>query len=290
MIAKALSADARVLILDEPTSSLTLHEANNLFGVLRQLRASGVTIVFVSHKLEEVLDIADRVSVLRDGRLVDTHPATGLSKDQIVTMMLGREARTAWLGTLDIDRSRVVIEARGITQPDRFDGLDFDLHAGEILGFYGLVGSGRTELAQILIGEDRDFDGEILVEGCSGADPGHGRGTQALPAGIRVREPQGEGSDPRRQHRDEHRDHRLGPDLAPGDRDRSWQGEEPWAASTWRPSKCAPPAWISRSGGCRVATSRRSASRSGSPPAATRSSSTSRRSAWTWEPRRRSTA
>jgi ribose transport system ATP-binding protein len=165
MIAKALSADARVLILDEPTSSLTLHEANNLFGVLRQLRETGVTIVFVSHKLEEVLDIADRVSVLRDGRFVGTRPAADLTKDAIIAMMLGRESREAWLGTLDVDASRVVVEARGIAQPGRFDGLDFKLHAGEILGFYGLVGSGRTELAQILIGEDPAFDGEVLVNG-----------------------------------------------------------------------------------------------------------------------------
>jgi ribose transport system ATP-binding protein len=165
MIAKALSSQARVLILDEPTSSLTLHEANNLFGVLRQLRDAGVTVVFVSHKLEEVLDIADRVSVLRDGHFVGTNPTTALTKDSIVTMMLGRDARDVWLGTLDIDPSRVVLEARGIRQPGRFDGLDFQLHAGEILGFYGLVGSGRTELAQILIGEDQDFDGEVRIEG-----------------------------------------------------------------------------------------------------------------------------
>ena len=165
MIAKALSGDARVLILDEPTSSLTLHEANNLFGVLRGLRERGVAIVFVSHKLEEVLDIADRVSVLRDGRFVGTKPTGELTKDAIVTMMLGRSAVNRSLGTLDIHQDQVVLEARGISQPDRFDGLDFQLHAGEILGFYGLVGSGRTELAQILIGEDRDFDGEVRIRG-----------------------------------------------------------------------------------------------------------------------------
>ncbi len=165
MIAKALSSDAKILILDEPTSSLTLHEANNLFGVLRGLRDRGVAIIFVSHKLEEVLDIADRVSVLRDGRFVGTLPAAELTKAAIVTMMLGRSAVTESLGSLDIDYGTVVLEARGITAPDTFDGLDFKLHAGEILGFYGLVGSGRTELAQILIGEDRAFSGEVLVRG-----------------------------------------------------------------------------------------------------------------------------
>ena len=165
MIAKALSSDAKVLILDEPTSSLTLHEANNLFGVLQGLRERGVAIIFVSHKLEEVLAIADRVSVLRDGRFVGSHPSAGLTKDTIVTMMLGRSAVTESLGSLDIDYGTVVLEARGIAAPDTFDGLDFKLHAGEILGFYGLVGSGRTELAQILIGEDRVFSGEVLVGG-----------------------------------------------------------------------------------------------------------------------------
>lgn len=165
MIAKALSSDAKILILDEPTSSLTLHEANNLFGVLRGLRERGVAIIFVSHKLEEVLAVADRVSVLRDGQFVGTLPAAELTKDAIVTMMLGRSAVTESLGSLNIDYSTVVLEARGITAPDTFDGLDFKLHAGEILGFYGLVGSGRTELAQILIGEDRAFSGEVLVRG-----------------------------------------------------------------------------------------------------------------------------
>jgi ribose transport system ATP-binding protein len=165
MIAKALSAQARYLILDEPTSSLTLHEAEHLFGVLRQLRADGVTIIFVSHKLEEVLEIADRVTVLRDGMAVGTRDLEGLDKDTLINMMIGRSAETEWLGSLEIDREHVALEARHIRQSGTFDGLDFKLHRGEILGFYGLIGSGRTELAQILIGEDRAFDGEVLVDG-----------------------------------------------------------------------------------------------------------------------------
>jgi ribose transport system ATP-binding protein len=165
MIAKALSADARMLILDEPTSALTLHEAKHLFGVLRQLRDDGVTLIFVSHKLEEVLEIADRVTVLRDGRNVGTESIRGLTKDDLIRMMIGRSTETAWLGSLPVDRDLVALEARGITQPGTFDGLDMKLYKGEILGFYGLVGSGRTELAQILIGEDRDFSGEVLVNG-----------------------------------------------------------------------------------------------------------------------------
>lgn len=165
MIAKALSAKARLLILDEPTSALTLHEAEHLFGVLRQLREDGVALVFVSHKLEEVLEIADRVTVLRDGRKVGSELIEGLTKDDLIQMMIGRSTESEWLGSLDIDRDAVALEARDITQPGTFKGLDFQLFKGEILGFYGLVGSGRTELAQILIGEDQDFDGEVSVDG-----------------------------------------------------------------------------------------------------------------------------
>ncbi len=165
MIAKALSASARLLILDEPTSALTLHEAKHLFGVLDQLRADGVAIVFVSHKLEEVLQIADWVTVLRDGRCVGTKPIEGLDKDALIQMMIGRSTQTEWMGSLQIDREHVALEARAIHQSGCFDGLDFKLYKGEILGFYGLVGSGRTELAQILIGEDHDFEGEVLVDG-----------------------------------------------------------------------------------------------------------------------------
>ena len=165
MIAKALSAKARLLILDEPTSALTLHEAEQLFGVLRQLRKDGIALVFVSHKLEEVLDIADRVTVLRDGRKVGSEPIEGLTKDDLIQMMIGRSTESEWLGRLDVDREVVALEARGITQENTFKGLDFKLHKGEILGFYGLVGAGRTELAQILIGEDREFDGVVFVDG-----------------------------------------------------------------------------------------------------------------------------
>lgn len=165
MIARALSSDARILILDEPTSALTRHETDNLLQLLRRINSEGVTVIFVSHKLEEVLAVADRVSVLRDGALIGTHSIVGLTKAQIVQMMIGREARTLGLGVLSVDAGPPVLEARGICQAGRFDDLSFALHRGEILGFYGLVGSGRTELAQILIGEDRKDGGEVYIEG-----------------------------------------------------------------------------------------------------------------------------
>jgi ribose transport system ATP-binding protein len=165
MIARALSSDARILIMDEPTSALTRHETDNLLQLLRRIKSEGVTVIFVSHKLEEVLAVADQVSVLRDGALIGTRPIAGLTKDQIVQMMIGRDARTLGLGTLDVKAGQPVLEARDISQANRFEELNFALHRGEILGFYGLVGSGRTELAQILIGEDRKDGGEVYIEG-----------------------------------------------------------------------------------------------------------------------------
>ncbi|HEX9028188.1 MAG TPA: sugar ABC transporter ATP-binding protein [Anaerolineales bacterium] len=165
MIARALSADARVLVLDEPTSALTLHETDNLLALLKRIKQDGVTILFVSHKIEEVLQLADKVSVLRDGNLIGTRDIAGLVKTDIVTMMIGREARTEAFGSLDIDLDRPALEARSIYQGDKFKGLSFRLNRGEILGFYGLVGSGRTELAQILIGEDKKDSGQVLVDG-----------------------------------------------------------------------------------------------------------------------------
>jgi ribose transport system ATP-binding protein len=164
-IAKALAAEARVLLLDEPTSSLTEHEARNLFGILRGLRDKGVTIIFVSHKFEEVFALCDKVSVLRDGRLVGTRPIAGLTRPELVTMMIGRDVTQAHLGRLDADGGREMLRAEGVVRKGKVEGASFTLREGEILGFYGLVGAGRTELARVLIGEDRLDGGAIYVRG-----------------------------------------------------------------------------------------------------------------------------
>ncbi len=163
-IARALSDGARVLLLDEPTSSLTLHEADRLFELLRKLRAQGVTIVFVSHKLEEVMALCDQVTVLRDGKLMGTRPRAELSKDQIIAMMIGRTTFDEFRGLLPVDRGRPVLEVREL-RSELFDGLELTLWQGEILGLYGLVGSGRTELAKTIIGERRYDSGTVRVRG-----------------------------------------------------------------------------------------------------------------------------
>lgn len=164
-IAKALSSHAKVLLLDEPTSSLTAHETEKLFSIVRRLKEEGVTLIFVSHKLEEVLSLCDQISVLRDGRHIGTEQASEMTKQDIIRMMIGRETKDMYLGQLDIDWDERVLEVRHLSQKGRFNDMNFHLHKGEILGFYGLVGSGRTELAKIVIGEDPMDAGDILIHG-----------------------------------------------------------------------------------------------------------------------------
>jgi ribose transport system ATP-binding protein len=163
-IARALSDGAEILLLDEPTSSLTLHEADHLFELLRRLKSQGVTIVFVSHKLEEVMALCDVVTVLRDGKLMGTRSRAELTKDQIIAMMIGRTTFEEFRGLLPVDYTCPVLEVRGL-RSELFDGIDLTLWQGEILGLYGLVGSGRTELAKTLIGEHRHDSGTVLVRG-----------------------------------------------------------------------------------------------------------------------------
>ena len=152
-IAKATDHDARVLVLDEPTSALTETETAILFGLLRALRARGVAIVFISHKLGEVKAIADRVTVLRDGHLVATRPAVDLSEDDIAQLMVGRP-----LADLYPDKrppapdAEVLLDVAGLASPRWVASASFVLHRGEILGFAGLIGAGRTELMEAVVG------------------------------------------------------------------------------------------------------------------------------------------
>ncbi|MCD2491911.1 sugar ABC transporter ATP-binding protein [Lacrimispora sp. NSJ-141] len=165
-IAKALSADARVLLLDEPTSSLTRHEANTLFELVRKLKDKGMIIIFVSHKLEEVQVIADRVTVFRDGCLVGTDNIGNMENSKIIKMMIGRDFVYRYRGRLDAYDGEVALEARNITSRIHgFKDMSFKVHKGEILGFYGLVGSGRTELVRTMLNIDKCDGGEVLLWG-----------------------------------------------------------------------------------------------------------------------------
>ncbi len=164
-IAKSLSCDSKILILDEPTSSVTRHEAATLFSIMRKLKDQGVTLIFVSHKLEEIFEVCDLVTVIRDGRWVGTDLVGNLDREKIIEMMIGRKCSNEYLGNLNKIGEDIVLEAKGITKESEIHDASFELHRGEILGFYGLVGAGRTELAKILIGNSRADSGTISVEG-----------------------------------------------------------------------------------------------------------------------------
>jgi rhamnose transport system ATP-binding protein len=164
-IARALGADAKVLILDEPTASLSEEDAQNLFRVIRQLREHGVGMVYISHRLEELPVIADRVTVLRDGRTIDTREMKDVSRRQLIQLMVGREL-SAVFPKKEVEPGEVVLELRGLGCAEAgIKGVSLSVRAGEIVGLAGLVGAGRTELARIIFGLTPADEGEILLRG-----------------------------------------------------------------------------------------------------------------------------
>jgi ribose transport system ATP-binding protein len=164
-IAKALSFNADVLIMDEPTAALTDTEIGELFRIIRQLRERGVGIVHISHRLEELKQISDRVTVMRDGRTIDTVQTADAPIDGIIGMMVGRTIFEATPEIPEQPDQEVVLEVRGLNRGRMVRDVSFQLRRGEILGFAGLVGAGRTEVARAIFGADRRDSGEILVRG-----------------------------------------------------------------------------------------------------------------------------
>ncbi len=166
-IAKALVSETRVLLLDEPTSSITGAEAEKLFEVVRRLREHGTAVVFVSHKLEEVFDLCDTITVLRDGHSVlESGALADYSTSEIVHRMVGRELAAAEPRHRDVDRSGTPrLELRDVETAIGHRDISLKLHAGEVLGMYGLVGAGRSELARSVVGLHQVVDGQILIDG-----------------------------------------------------------------------------------------------------------------------------
>lgn len=165
-IAKAVSADCKVLILDEPTSSLTAAEVEALFSIVNELRAKGVSIVYISHKMDEILRISDEVTIMRDGQYIGTWDAKGLTTDMIITKMVGRELTNLYPKRTNVP-GEVVFQVKGFTSinPRSFRDVTFDLRAGEILGVGGLVGAQRTELMEGLFGIRAHSKGKIFFKG-----------------------------------------------------------------------------------------------------------------------------
>jgi inositol transport system ATP-binding protein len=163
-IAKAVSFDSDVLIMDEPTSALTEKEVEHLFRIVRQLRAQGKGIVYITHKMNELFEIADEVSVFRDGHYIGTRPSSEVTRDEVIRMMVGREV-TQLFPKDTVPIGDVVLSVRNLAVKGVFSGVTFDLRAGEILGLAGLVGSGRSNVAEALFGVVPATGGEIFIDG-----------------------------------------------------------------------------------------------------------------------------
>ena len=163
-ICRALAADARLMIMDEPTTALTEREVRTLLGIIRRLRADGVAVLFVSHKLAEVLEIGDHVVVLRNGRKAAEGAATSLDATSLSRHMTGRDIAETPPAALD-PAAPVLLEVRGLGKPGAFENVTFELRAGEVLGVSGLLGSGRTSLAKALFGLVRPETGDIRLQG-----------------------------------------------------------------------------------------------------------------------------
>jgi ribose transport system ATP-binding protein len=163
-VAKALAVDARIIVMDEPTSALGEDEVETLFGIISTLKEQGIAIVFISHRLEEVFRIADRVVVLRDGQRVGSMPINEATPDKIIELMVGREL-TEMFHKEEAEIGEPLLKVQGLTRRGVVEDVSFTLRRGEILGFAGLVGAGRTETARLLFGVDRKDTGEILIDG-----------------------------------------------------------------------------------------------------------------------------
>lgn len=169
-IARATAVSARVLILDEPTSSLDADEVAELFRVMRRLRDGGTAILFVSHFLDQVYEISDRMTVLRNGRLVGEYPTAALDRVKLVAAMLGHELDLLeeirdTVAADSVTAGETILSAQGIARPPAVHPVDFQVHRGEVVGLAGLLGSGRTELARLLFGADRASSGRVTVNG-----------------------------------------------------------------------------------------------------------------------------
>ncbi|MDR2478807.1 MAG: sugar ABC transporter ATP-binding protein [Treponema sp.] len=165
-IARAVSYNASIVVMDEPTSSLTENEVSHLFNIIRDLRSKGVAIIYISHKMEEIFKIADEVTVMRDGKVIATHPVNDLSSDKLISLMVGRDI-THRFPPVESVTGGVCLEVKNVTaaNPRSFKNISFQLHRGEILGIGGLVGAQRTELVEAIFGIRALAAGEILING-----------------------------------------------------------------------------------------------------------------------------
>jgi rhamnose transport system ATP-binding protein len=163
-IAKAISLDTKVLIMDEPTAALSAHEVERLFNQVRQLRDSGVAVLFITHRLDEIFAICDRISVFRDGHHISTRPIDEVTEESLVREMVGRDP-SEFFARGEHPEGEVVLEVDSLSQAGKFMDVSFQVRKGEVLGFAGLVGAGRTDIALALFGIERPDSGTVKLEG-----------------------------------------------------------------------------------------------------------------------------
>lgn len=162
-IIRAVSQNSRLVIMDEPTSSLSDHEVEGLFRVMHRLKKDNVTIIYISHRLNEIMTMGDTLTVLRDGTVVNTLPVSEVSKDQMVAMMVGREISNYYYKPVRKENGKTVLEVKNLTKKGVFQDVSFKLDEGEILGVAGLVGAGRTEVMRAIFGADKYDFGECII-------------------------------------------------------------------------------------------------------------------------------
>ncbi len=163
-IVKALARKASIIVMDEPTSSLSENEVEGLFRVVRNLREKGISIIYISHRLEEIVDLADDITVLRDGKIVHSESVTKLDIGQIVKYMVGRELKD-FFPARDVEIGDVCVKVDNLSSAQKVSDISFDIRAGEIVGMAGLVGAGRTEIARAIFGVDKKSSGLIMLDG-----------------------------------------------------------------------------------------------------------------------------
>ncbi len=180
-IAAAVGTHAQVIVMDEPTSSLSAHESEHLFHLLAKLKERGITIIYVSHRMEEIFHLCDTITVLRDGRHVATEKISETNPDRVIQQMVGRQVIWHTPKHLEKDLGEELLRVEGLTSPGKFRDISFTLHAGEVLGFAGLVGAGRSEVAQAIFGLDPQATGRVWI---GGKELPLGDVTAALNAGV----------------------------------------------------------------------------------------------------------
>ncbi len=165
-ISRALTSGAKLIIMDEPTTALTKSEVNSLFSIITDLKEKGISTLFVSHKLSEVFDISERVTVIRDGKIVGTYDPDNINNEELIFHMTGRKVETStYEAVVKKDDGKPLLEVKNLTKKGNFVDINFKLYSGEILGIIGLLGSGRTEMASAIFGLLRPDSGEIFLEG-----------------------------------------------------------------------------------------------------------------------------